>query len=80
VPGDGNCFFHAVSYQLPNIGIQPIDAVTLRIMVVNHLEANETNYIDFIQLNNNNDDITLEWEKFLFNLSSGRQYSHTRAK
>ena len=30
VPGDNNCFFHAVSYQLPNIGIQSIDTKTLR--------------------------------------------------
>ena len=29
VPGNGNCLFHAVSYQLPNFGIR-IDANTLR--------------------------------------------------
>ena len=37
VPGDNKCFFHAVLYQLHNIGIQSIDAKTLKSIVVNYL-------------------------------------------
>ena len=32
VPGDNDCFLHAVSYQLPNIGIQCINAKIMRTM------------------------------------------------
>ena len=72
VPGDNNCFFHAVSYQLPNIGIQRIDAKTLRAMVVDYLRANPTvdgvYYCNF--MNDDNCDVLEAWEKFLDDLSN----------
>ena len=59
VPGDNNCFFHAVLYQLPNIGVQCIDAKTLTAMVVDYLRANPTvdgvHYCNF--MNDDNCDV-----------------------
>ena len=73
VPGDGNCFFHAVSYQLPNIGIQCIDASTLRSMVVEYLRANPTvngvHYCNFMT-NDDNDDVAVVWDRFLDDLAN----------
>ena len=73
VPGDGSCFFHAVSYQLPNIGIQCIDASTLRSMVVEYLRANPTvngvHYCNFMT-NDDNDDVTVVWDRFLDDLAN----------
>ena len=40
VPCDGNCLFSAIAYQLESIGIQSVDAQTLRKMAVNYLRSN----------------------------------------
>ena len=40
VPCDGNCLFSAITYQLESIGIQSVDAQTLRKMAVNYLRSN----------------------------------------
>ena len=73
VSGDGNCLFHAVSYHLPNIGIQCIDASTLRSMVVEYLRANPTvngvHYCNFMT-NDDNDDVTVVWDRFLDDLAN----------
>ena len=54
VPGDGNCFFSSVSYQLLNIGIQSIDASILGSMLVEYLHenpfvVNDTHYCNFME-------------------------------
>ena len=68
VAGDGNCCFHAVSYQLSSIGMQPIDASVLRTMVVEYLRANPT----IIAMNNDNDEqVLLQLENFLDDLNNG---------
>ena len=76
VPGDNNCFFHAVLYQLPNIGIQCIDAKTLRSMVVDYLRANPTvnrvHYCNLMTMNDDDCDVVVAWEKFLDDLSSDK--------
>ena len=72
VPGDG-IFFHAVCYQLPNIGIQCIDTSTLRSMVVEYLRANPTvngvHYCNFM-MNDDNDNVTVVWDRFLDDLAN----------
>ena len=40
VPRDGDCLFSAIAYQLHSIGLQNIDAQTLRKLVVNYLRDN----------------------------------------
>ena len=49
VPGDGNCFFHAVSNNLAVAGIQTVSGPEIRSMLVHHfnMEPSE-NYADFI--------------------------------
>ena len=80
VPGDGSCFFSSVSYQLPNIGIQSIDASKLRstCMLVEYLRenpiVNNTHYCNFLGHSFEvEDDIQaqLEWDKFLDQLKNG---------
>ena len=43
VPGDGNCLFHAIGYQL-----QCVNGIDMREIVVNHLESNCALYCDFL--------------------------------
>jgi hypothetical protein len=73
VPKDNHCFFHAVSYQLPNIGMQCIDAKTLRTMIVDYLRANPTvdgvHYCNYMVVNDD-DDAMKVWEKFLDDLNN----------
>ena len=40
VPRDGNCLFSAIAYQLESVGIQNIDAQSLRKTVVNYIRDN----------------------------------------
>ena len=65
VPKDNNCFFRTVSYQLPNISLQSIDAKTLRAMVVDYLQGYPTvdgvHYCNF--MNDDNCDVLEAWEK-----------------
>ena len=51
VPGDGNCFFHAVSTSLSSAGVQPVGGLELRERLVNHLQTtNDKNeYMGFLQ-------------------------------
>jgi len=40
LPHEGNCLFTAIVYQLESIGIQSVDAQTLRKTAVNYLRNN----------------------------------------
>ena len=56
VPGDGDCLFHAISYQLEHIGLPSTSGPSLRADVVSHLRANPhasdgTHYSNFISYN-----------------------------
>ena len=42
VPGDGNCLFNAVAYQL-----ESVNASEMREIVANHLDNNSVFYRDF---------------------------------
>ena len=39
VPGDGNCFFHAVSASLSSAGVQPVGGLELRERLIHHLQT-----------------------------------------
>ncbi len=82
VPGDGNCLFSSVSYQLPSIGMQPISSATLRNMLVNHFQNNPiingVHYCNFLPNTEYiEDDIEddfeaqLCWETFLDEIQNG---------
>ena len=51
VPGDGNCFFHAVSASLSSAGVQPVGGLELRERLIHHLQTtNDKNeYMGFLQ-------------------------------
>ena len=56
VPGDGDCLFHSISYQLEHIGLPSTNAPSLRANVVSHLRANPhasdgTHFSNFITYN-----------------------------
>lgn len=50
VPGDGDCFFHAVSYSLPSVGLPAISGPKLRSHLVRYFETtkHKENYIGFL--------------------------------
>jgi hypothetical protein len=53
VPGDGNCLFHAVSFQLDYLGMEPMDAAEIRSSLVQYLTQNPVrpgtgHYQDFL--------------------------------
>lgn len=52
VPGDGNCFFHAVSLSLRTAGIQAITGPEIRAQLIQHLETPnmDQNYMRFLPL------------------------------
>lgn len=52
VPGDGDCFFHAVSVSLPAAGVQALTGPEIRTRLVEYLEATEFKayYSGFLQL------------------------------
>ena len=52
VPGDGNCFFHAVSVSLPAIGVQALTGPQIRASLIDYLEATDfkADYSGFLQL------------------------------
>ena len=47
VPGDGNCLFNAIAYQLRPFGVT-VDISKLRSAVANNLEENSEFYRDFL--------------------------------
>ena len=56
VPGDGDCLFHSISYQLEHIGLPSTSGPCLRANVVSHLRANPhasdgTHYSNFVSYN-----------------------------
>ena len=48
VPGDGNCLFNAITYQLRSFGVTINDTSELRNMVANNLEENGDFYRSFL--------------------------------
>ena len=48
VPGDGNCLFNAIAYQLRSFGVTINDTSELRNVVADNLEENSDFYRDFV--------------------------------
>ena len=47
IPGDGNCFFHAISHQLKRLNVQNQSPSELRKLVVNYLRENPQIQVKF---------------------------------
>ena len=72
VPGDGNCFFHAVADQLKRIGEPGYSAADLRKLSVNFLKTNPLDE-EGAHLANYLEDET--WEQYLSRMSRSGQYA-----
>ena len=70
VPGDDNCLFHAVSYQLPNIGIQCIELVQWLLSIYEQIPQLMVYTCVIIIMTNDEDDFSIVWERFLDDLSN----------
>ena len=55
VPGDGNCFFHAVSLSLPSAGVQSISGPEIRSQLVQFIENQQHSqpYFGFVEISSN---------------------------
>ena len=78
VPGDGNCLFSSVAYQLPLLGLQHIDSKDLRTMVGDYLEENPivdgSHYSNFLPSKffiTNDIEAQMLWNQYIEDLRNG---------